>query len=142
MIAAVRPGIIFLRVDFRVPDGPDGAPVQPAEVYDQIRRNVPNIAINLFWLKDQRLEWLTFVVGQRLDSRLHFVLERFVLSLRNDPLRLTPLNIEEHTSIVATFTPDFRLAPVHVQLFKRRDRKSTRLNSSHRCISYAVFCLK
>src|SRR5437762_5403375 len=23
----------------------------------------------------------------------------------------------------------------------RRDRKSTRLNSSHRCISYAVFCL-
>src|SRR5437764_7895648 len=24
----------------------------------------------------------------------------------------------------------------------RRDRKSTRLNSSHRCISYAVFCLK
>ena len=24
----------------------------------------------------------------------------------------------------------------------RRDRKSTRLNSSHLCISYAVFCLK
>src|SRR5436189_4886659 len=29
-----------------------------------------------------------------------------------------------------------RLADVDV------DRKSTRLNSSHRCISYAVFCLK
>src|ERR1017187_8246215 len=26
--------------------------------------------------------------------------------------------------------------------FMERDRKSTRLNSSHRCISYAVFCLK
>src|SRR5437763_17178093 len=25
---------------------------------------------------------------------------------------------------------------------KNSDRKSTRLNSSHRCISYAVFCLK
>src|SRR5437879_10504358 len=25
---------------------------------------------------------------------------------------------------------------------ERQDRKSTRLNSSHRCISYAVFCLK
>src|SRR5437879_9959725 len=25
---------------------------------------------------------------------------------------------------------------------KPEDRKSTRLNSSHRCISYAVFCLK
>src|SRR5437879_12051715 len=27
-------------------------------------------------------------------------------------------------------------------LERKRDRKSTRLNSSHRCISYAVFCLK
>src|SRR5437763_2424060 len=25
---------------------------------------------------------------------------------------------------------------------ERKDRKSTRLNSSHRCISYAVFCLQ
>src|SRR5437879_10431991 len=25
---------------------------------------------------------------------------------------------------------------------RAQDRKSTRLNSSHRCISYAVFCLK
>src|SRR5436189_3122920 len=25
---------------------------------------------------------------------------------------------------------------------RHSDRKSTRLNSSHRCISYAVFCLK
>src|SRR5207248_10229826 len=29
-----------------------------------------------------------------------------------------------------------------VLLYRRRDRKSTRLNSSHRTISYAVFCLK
>src|SRR5437764_9316767 len=27
-------------------------------------------------------------------------------------------------------------------LYRSADRKSTRLNSSHRCISYAVFCLK
>src|SRR5437879_10433257 len=26
--------------------------------------------------------------------------------------------------------------------YRNLDRKSTRLNSSHRCISYAVFCLK
>src|SRR5437764_3097174 len=34
---------------------------------------------------------------------------------------------------------------VNLKAFERRffrDRKSTRLNSSHRCISYAVFCLK
>src|SRR5437764_9441707 len=28
------------------------------------------------------------------------------------------------------------------KFFRMTDRKSTRLNSSHRCISYAVFCLK
>src|SRR2546430_12813758 len=33
----------------------------------------------------------------------------------------------------------FRLAD---KVFKRLDRKSTRLNSSHSQISYAVFCLK
>src|SRR5437762_7989107 len=36
-------------------------------------------------------------------------------------------------------------AAANIQDAKRRalrDRKSTRLNSSHRCISYAVFCLK
>src|SRR5258707_6376785 len=31
---------------------------------------------------------------------------------------------------------------VEVELLKARDRKSTRLNSSHANISYAVFCLK
>src|SRR5437762_3612721 len=30
----------------------------------------------------------------------------------------------------------------YLQYWKCVDRKSTRLNSSHRCISYAVFCLK
>src|SRR5437764_8362551 len=36
-----------------------------------------------------------------------------------------------------------REVAVRVQVRERQlDRKSTRLNSSHRCISYAVFCLK
>src|SRR5437879_10757986 len=30
----------------------------------------------------------------------------------------------------------------HAKVRRVQDRKSTRLNSSHRCISYAVFCLK
>src|SRR3970040_2256115 len=33
------------------------------------------------------------------------------------------------------------LERLHVLQLLSRDRKSTRLNSSHRCISYAVFCL-
>src|SRR2546427_8663103 len=31
---------------------------------------------------------------------------------------------------------------IFMNFFQRRDRKSTRLNSSHSQISYAVFCLK
>src|SRR5437762_8262583 len=38
------------------------------------------------------------------------------------------------------FLPDGRL--VSIGGWDRSDRKSTRLNSSHRCISYAGFCLK
>src|SRR5438094_3208997 len=34
------------------------------------------------------------------------------------------------------------LRTTHYAIVVRRDRKSTRLNSSHRTISYAVFCLK
>src|SRR5256885_12460337 len=35
-----------------------------------------------------------------------------------------------------------RLRPHRARVFQRQDRKSTRLNSSHLVISYAVFCLK
>src|SRR5437879_3292024 len=34
------------------------------------------------------------------------------------------------------------MSPIRQETISIRDRKSTRLNSSHRCISYAVFCLK
>src|SRR5437762_2557265 len=40
-------------------------------------------------------------------------------------------------------TVDFTVrVPAGVRFRGNTDRKSTRLNSSHRCISYAVFCLK
>src|SRR5258708_23102916 len=57
--------------------------------------------------------------------------------------RLSPLGLRRAVSPAAArpaarasfqFRVVFRLA--------RRDRKSTRLNSSHQIISYAVFCLK
>src|SRR5688572_32339738 len=35
-----------------------------------------------------------------------------------------------------------RLVPARFEVHQRLDRKSTRLNSSHSQISYAVFCLK
>src|SRR5947208_9542373 len=35
-----------------------------------------------------------------------------------------------------------RAAPAGIRTCRAQDRKSTRLNSSHQIISYAVFCLK
>src|SRR5437764_4725041 len=44
-------------------------------------------------------------------------------------------------AIVASNGEGGRLA-ARLDSQQQADRKSTRLNSSHRCISYAVFCLK
>src|SRR5437762_11660989 len=84
-----------------------------------------------------------------------------------DPVQVGPLQgraimIPAHTSghvayhfpsVRAVFTGDTlfaagcgrrdeRIAGEHGAHAREVDRKSTRLNSSHRCISYAVFCLK
>src|SRR5207248_6966291 len=48
------------------------------------------------------------------------------------------LNIARNGYPIAVFNRD----TTKVDKFLDRDRKSTRLNSSHRTISYAVFCLK
>src|SRR5436189_762954 len=47
------------------------------------------------------------------------------------------LNRQEYEPAIAQFEAAAKANP-RLPL----DRKSTRLNSSHRCISYAVFCLK
>src|SRR2546429_4606556 len=45
-----------------------------------------------------------------------------------------------HLRVLAELVVDLPIARDHLEL--QRDRKSTRLNSSHGYISYAVFCLK
>src|SRR5437879_10229026 len=65
--------------------------------------------------------------------------ELYTLSLHDAlPISAAPLLIVQALAIVPVAGPGSGLRPfVHCL-----DRKSTRLNSSHRCISYAVFCLK
>src|SRR3712207_7029783 len=69
--------------------------------------------------------------GQRVDQRV--ISER--LGVSRTPLReaLRALEVDG----ILTRTPNAGYAVAKV-----RDRKSTRLNSSHANISYAVFCLK
>src|SRR5438874_10777120 len=62
--------------------------------------------------------------------------EIYTLSL-HDALPISPLR-----RLSSTRAPAQKPARDHVPLGKAVDRKSTRLNSSHVEISYAVFCLK
>src|SRR5690625_5542906 len=53
-----------------------------------------------------------------------------------------PINIDPKMGSVDFSSMSSGKIPVHVKIKKLTDRKSTRLNSSHVAISYAVFCLK
>src|SRR5436190_14811862 len=57
---------------------------------------------------------------------------------------LPPLAAQSPVVLLATTTStrDAGLLDSLLPVFERQDRKSTRLNSSHTVISYAVFCLK
>src|SRR5436309_12691385 len=59
--------------------------------------------------------------------------QRAVMVKRADELAQGGATMTVSAAIERWFTPEFRA---------RKDRKSTRLNSSHVKISYAVFCLK
>ena len=57
--------------------------------------------------------------------------------------KFKPENLALLQSIKENEMPHIELDVTNSLLrLKRQDRKSTRLNSSHRCISHAVFCLK
>src|SRR3712207_8194161 len=62
-------------------------------------------------------------------------------AVNGDELQLAVVEIEQGPSIAA---PARRVAGFRCELprLAGKDRKSTRLNSSHANISYAVFCLK
>src|SRR2546427_7773135 len=59
---------------------------------------------------------------------------------RSHPLRDDPLGADRHRR--ARYEPERLAHALHLLVGERADRKSTRLNSSHSQISYAVFCLK
>src|SRR5207302_8431991 len=93
---------------------------------------------------------LLFYVCTRLPIALFFF-----LMIRRPPrstlfpyttLFRSDLNTPDASGLCATAEETAVLAPSHesehLQSSGERDRKSTRLNSSHVKISYAVFCLK
>src|SRR5690348_17943451 len=69
-------------------------------------------------------------------SRALPVAEEFL----REPGDLVGVEIADDRELAVGRPVEIRVAALHV--VQREDRKSTRLNSSHPSISYAVFCLK
>src|SRR5437762_4242944 len=99
------------------------------------------------------LDWIEICPLEILDQRERE--QRPVISLLDDGRDLfpaevpcctqTPLTGNELEAILAkssSHSDGLKQAAGIKAFLELGDRKSTRLNSSHRCISYAVFCLK
>src|SRR5437879_11343155 len=87
---------------------------------------------------------LSSAVFSVLHCRYFFSLLLFFLMIRRPPRStLFPYTTLFRSHVVHTHSGVWYKASLAARRAGvPRDRKSTRLNSSHRCISYAVFCLK
>src|SRR3712207_3473150 len=88
----------------------------------QLRQNLPIL---------RRVRFLSGIYNEELDVK-----DVTWLTPAGD--EMTPENWEDPNARCISILLDGRAQPTGI----RRDRKSTRLNSSHANISYAVFCLK
>src|SRR5258708_10753388 len=62
--------------------------------------------------------------------------------LRLGANQILRLRVPDRAAVSESVELAREVAPARPIRRRRRDRKSTRLNSSHQIISYAVFCLK
>src|SRR5207244_7787801 len=81
-----------------------------------------------FALASQHMRWELNDMARRLDERPAAV-------------ELNEALVSAPSSSDTGLTPDGRRMLEAIGNLPERDRKSTRLNSSHQIISYAVFCL-
>src|SRR2546426_2427241 len=93
--------------------------------YLTMRRNLG------FQLHDAGVGLLRFVTFME-KHRASYITQQLALKWAQQPSTVQPAEWARRLSFVRTFAR-YRIAT---------DRKSTRLNSSHLVISYAVFCLK
>src|SRR5690606_40889845 len=82
------------------------------------------------WISPERYT-LKLIVTPTTERRRQRILAYVLTKSRNDQVSILHLRDKVMSTICSTYS-----------MKKRLDRKSTRLNSSHVKISYAVFCLK
>src|SRR5437762_4729854 len=83
------------------------------------------------------VSWMAYIARQGYDVDL--------VDLRGYGRPTRPPEMDqpaERNALLTTTSTAAKDVGRTAEFIRKRDRKSTRLNSSHRCISYAVFCLK
>src|SRR5262245_22395934 len=98
-------------------------------------------------LADLRLGLRRGTLHAILDVAMTALLGVQLRGIRRQPLHvdlgvLAQEDLDHLGSVRLQPVPDDDLRPAHLAAEVLQDRKSTRLNSSHLGISYAVFCLK
>src|SRR5437879_5002377 len=130
-----RLATVFLRLGIRKIRITGGEPLVREGVEDYIAR------LNTLGVEDLSMTTNGHLLAERCDRLLASGLRRINISLDSlDPEQFERITRTKSFATVMhsiEVAQKSRLAPAKV-----KDRKSTRLNSSHRCISYAVFCLK
>src|SRR3712207_7178111 len=86
--------------------------------------------------------YTTLFRSQRAEEGAHLAGGRKIVASGRGGRKVHEVALQAgHLPTVGSGTDEL-VHPVHTDLPKQQDRKSTRLNSSHANISYAVFCLK
>src|SRR5437762_10707296 len=87
-------------------------------------------------------EWLDAFHGDEKSDLLGIECARnfFVRATNDAALRLLRFGVKPRDLIKRYLQSTVRQISIFNVNGSAKDRKSTRLNSSHRCISYAVFC--
>src|SRR5437879_11774794 len=99
-------------------------PLTPEQQRDRLEELLAKMGLEM--VRYNRAYTLSGGARRRLEIGRSLVLEPAFILLDEPFSGIDPLTVVDIQRIIAEL----------------RDRKSTRLNSSHRCISYAVFCLK
>src|SRR5437764_3065700 len=103
-----------------------------------VARMLTHVAISTRIWEEVRKKRLTTLVGYDFFGMMDkFNAEEARPRTKAEILELLRTEGEQFSAWLETLTPEFLAENV-----TEPDGKSTRLNSSHRCISYAVFCLK
>src|SRR5699024_11897527 len=84
----------------------------------------------------QKIRWIS---GVRSIQKKHLLMDNIqIISISNFLLTCGKHTLKKQVAILLILKQFASIYHIHV--WEKRDRKSTRLNSSHVSISYAVFC--